>query len=151
MIGRILRIDRSAAKPHFKKGAVHFAHAWPNGCSSMVSEDKHEELIRAIWQGYEMRRPMSMSEVNHCIETRHQKSIDRNPFWHVLGRDHRIESCNGVPREESRLDVTMDEIGHQDWADRTKQMCLVASDHPTSDGGVWRRFETGDYHSQIFF
>jgi hypothetical protein len=103
-----------------------------------------------------MRPPVSIGEIHFHIESRYQKSIDRNTLWHVLRRDPRIESCNGVPMETPRLDVTteatlaffqaamqvtdgvpahfvfnMDEMGHQDRADPTEKTCLVPAYHPT--------------------
>jgi hypothetical protein len=99
MIGRILGIHRNVVKRHFKKGGDRLDDAWPNGCPSILSIDEHEDLIRRILEAYEMRQPMSIGEVHCYIESRYQKSIDRNTLLHSLRRYPRIKSCIGVPME----------------------------------------------------
>jgi hypothetical protein len=71
--------------------------------------------------------------------------MDANFIRHVLVRDLRVKLCSGLPIEERRLQITaeaiaayfallseaidgfpanfvdnMDEMGHQEWADRQK-------------------------------
>jgi hypothetical protein len=147
-------IERSEVKRHFQKGADHLDKALPNGRPSILSDEEHEDLIRTISEAYQMRRPMSIGEIRYYIETRFQKSIERNTLWHMLCRDTRIKSSRGVPTEKPRLDVpieailtffqqaiqitkgvpahfvfNMDEMGYQDWAGRTEKACFVPSSH----------------------
>jgi hypothetical protein len=110
MIGRILGIDRSAVKRHFQKDAGHWDEASQNGRLSILSDEEHEDRIRTITEAYQMRRPMSIGEFSYHIETRFQKSIERNTLWYMLRRDTRIKSCRGVPMEEPRLDVPIEAI-----------------------------------------
>jgi transposase len=91
MIGRILGIDRSAVKLHFQKGTDHLDKASPNGRPSILSDEEHEDFIRTITEAYQMRWPMSVGEISYYIETRFQKSIERNTVWHMLRRDTRIK------------------------------------------------------------
>jgi hypothetical protein len=97
---------------------------------------------------------MSIGEVHYFIETQFHLSVERNTLWHILKRDPSVKSCRNIPMEEARLDLTtqagidffrratevaqgvpahfvfnMNEMGHQDWADRTQKTSLVPSSH----------------------
>jgi hypothetical protein len=46
---------------------------------------------------------------------------------------HAMKVTDGVP---THFVFNMDEMGHQDWADRTEKTCLVLADHPTKQFNV---------------
>jgi transposase len=112
IIGRIRGIDRSAVKRHFQKGADHLDKASASGRPSILSDEEHEHLIRTITEAYRMRRPMSIGEISYYIETRFQKSIERNMLRHMLRRDTGIKFCRGVPMEQPRLDAPIEALGN---------------------------------------
>jgi hypothetical protein len=154
MIGRILDLDKGTVQRHFRKAIAHMADLPQNGRPPIISHEEQEQLITAIQEAYDARRPMTIGEVHYYIETRFHKSIDRNTLMHMLRREPRLRSCHGIPMEEARVDVTaeviwdffrramevvegvpahfvfnMDEMGHQDWADRKVVTCIVPASH----------------------
>jgi hypothetical protein len=95
-----------------------------------------------------------MVYVMNFLQSQVKEALDKNTVYHILARDPRIRSCRGVPMEEKRLEVTpeeiaeyfrrasealdgvpahfvfnMDEMGHQEWADKQTRTCFVPSEH----------------------
>jgi hypothetical protein len=106
----------------------------PNECRDIASRTA---------EGYVIRHPMTMQDITHHITEQYGQTLGANSIKHMLVRDPRARSYSGLPMEERRLQVTgedistdftrlsevidgvpthfissMDEMGHQEWADR---------------------------------
>jgi hypothetical protein len=66
-MGLILGVDQGMVKRHFKKRPDHPDDSSRNGRPSFFLHDEREERIGAVTETYQLRRPMSVSDVNCSI------------------------------------------------------------------------------------
>jgi hypothetical protein len=154
VIGRILGIDKGLARRQFKWVIAYSNGPAPNGRPSILSQEQCNPLIKAISQVYATRVPWTIVDVNAHIEEHFRVHLTKHTIHELLKRDARVMSCRGIPIEDRRTEVTseeisdffrraietidgvpshfvfnMDEMGHQDWANRAEQVCVVPSTH----------------------
>jgi hypothetical protein len=152
IIGRILAIDKGLVKRQFKWVIAHPNRPSPNGRPSIRSQEQRNQFIEAISHAYATRVPWTIADVNAYIEEHFRVHLAKQTIHELLKLDARVKSCRRVPMEDGRTEVTfkeisdvfrrvieiidgvgshfvfsMDETGHQDWADRAEQVCAVPS------------------------
>jgi hypothetical protein len=157
LIGRLFNVSKGTIRWHYKTYLAQAERQRSNGRPSILSAEERDDLIGCIAAGYANNRAWTMRDIVGHISDRYGKKMDANSIRHMLDRDPRVKSCTGVPMEEKRLQVTaeditayfhrlaevldgvpahfvfnMDEMGHQEWADRQEQVCYVPSAHSES-------------------
>jgi hypothetical protein len=110
-----------------------------------MTPDEQEDLVSRIDERYANYHPMTIQDIAQNITERYRTTMDANSIRHMLVRDPLDKPCNGLPMEERRLQTTaesiaahferlnevidgvsahfvynMDEMGHQELADRQK-------------------------------
>jgi hypothetical protein len=98
--------------------------------------------------------PWTIEDVNADIEEHFRVHLTKQTIQESLKLDARVKSCRRIPTQDRRTEVTskeisdffrrvieiidgvrsrfvfnMDEMGHQAWADRTEQVCVLPSPH----------------------
>lgn len=154
MIGRLFEVSKATICWHYKTYIAQGMKEPANGRPTLLSADEHDDLIEQIITAYASNRPWTMRDIGAYIGDRYNKAIQANTIRHLLDRDERIRHCPGIPIEEKRLQVNvediasyfhlladliqsvpghfvynMDEMGHQEWADRQEQICYVPTAH----------------------
>jgi hypothetical protein len=154
MIGRILQIDTSAVSYHARRYLSHADRAGLQGRPPILEATRANEVIAKILEAYARGVPWTVGDVARYILTQWNLSIEKNTLHHLLKRDGRTKSCNGIPMEQNCLELTsqqvhahivrlietvdgipahcvfnMDETGHQEWADRQQKTCIVPLSH----------------------
>jgi hypothetical protein len=124
---------------------------------AVLSTEEREDLLQYITESYAHGRPCTTSDVIRCIGEQYRKTMDANSVRHMLDRESRRKSCQGVSVEENWLQVTeeemamyferlseaidwvpahfldhMDEMGHQEWAGHQEKVWYVPSAHGES-------------------
>jgi hypothetical protein len=98
--------------------------------------------------------PWTIADVNAYVEEHFRVHLTKQTIHELLKRDARVKSCRGISMEDRRTKMmpeviseffrraietidgvpshfvfNMDEMGHQDWADRAEQVCVISSTH----------------------
>jgi hypothetical protein len=153
LIGRILGTDKKTVKRHFQKHSKR-----PNGASNgrppILTPLQMDELFESVADAYRNSKPWTIAQLRLYIERVFQISLEKSTLHHMVERDPRLKTCRGIPMEDSRVAGTseqiteffregfeilqgvpahfvfnMDEMGHQQWADRKEITCVVPSQH----------------------
>jgi hypothetical protein len=155
VIGSLLSLNSKTVWGHWKHFEKYGMCDGPSGRPSVLTPAQMEILIQEITQGYHSQLPLSLSEITHFIKTYFEIDIIPDTLRHILRREEKIKAVEGVPMEETRvfadhdeivryltelaeliIDVpayfvfNMDEMGHQDWADRQVSVVYVPSEEP---------------------
>jgi hypothetical protein len=155
MIGRLFNVSKATVRWNYKKYLQQGMKHQLNGRPSILSVSELEDLINKIINSYTINLPWTMHDIVHHITEQYGKTLEVNTIRHVLNRDSQIKTCRGIPMEEKRLQVSqqdietyftcldeiiegvpahfiynMDEMGHQEWADRQEKVCYVPKSHP---------------------
>jgi hypothetical protein len=153
LIGRVLGADKKTVKRHFKQHSK-FPNGARNGRPPILTSAQMDELFEFIAEGYRQRSPWTIRQVKEFIARTFHVSLEKTTLGHLLERDPRFRTCPGVPMEDLRIAVTpqqienffreafsviegvpahfifnMDEMGHQEWADRKQVVCVIPSFH----------------------
>jgi hypothetical protein len=151
-IGRILGEDRGHIKRNWERFKKQGNSNRPRGRHCILECNEHEFIVNEILAGFNMRRPMTVHMACNLIHERFGKEILPDTMYHIMARDARIRTCQAKPMEDSRLQVTdedilqyfhelyskvngipahfvanMDEMGHQPFADAKDTICFVPS------------------------
>jgi hypothetical protein len=111
-------------------------------------------LIDEIELAYVRGTPLTIGSLQEYFRTHFRSAMNKTTLAHMLARDPHIRRCPGIPTESGRLEVTlgqievlfrdaiqtiegvpihfvfkMDEMGHQELADRKIRTCVVPSSH----------------------
>jgi hypothetical protein len=154
IIGRILGTTKGTLKYHCRIYDARASATGLPGRPGLIAQTRLTELVRKIEEGYQSRRPWTMVEIMIFLQSQAKEPLDKNTVYHIIAREPRIKSCRGVPMEEKRLEVSpeqiaeyferasqaidaipahfvfnMDEMGHQEWADKKVRQCFVPSYH----------------------
>jgi hypothetical protein len=150
VIGSLLSLDKGLVRRQFKWGIAHPHGPGPNGRPPLLSPQQKDQFFEAISMTYINRIPWTLADVSAYIVSRFFIQLNRQTMHEILKRDSRLKSCRGIPMEDKRTEVTedaildffrraieatdgvpsysafnMDEMGHQDWADRGEQISVV--------------------------
>jgi hypothetical protein len=153
VIGRLFQVSKNTIRDHVKNYKKYGDEEGKSGRRPILPPEAHEQLIQYILESQAVGHPRTMGEIREYIEATWEVEIDRDTVWRSLARDPRIKSCDARPMEDKRLAVTdeqieehfhklvnlvsgvpahfvfnMDEMGHQDWADRQTNTCYVSSE-----------------------
>lgn len=157
MIGRLFNVSKATIRSQYKTYIAQAGKRPVNGRPPILTPEEQEDLVGSILDAYAGNRPWTMRDIVAHITERYAKTLDQNTIRHLLNRDMRVRPCRGVPIEDKRLQVTaadirsyfdelteaiesvpahfiynMDEMGHQEWADRQEQVCYVPVSHEDS-------------------
>jgi hypothetical protein len=150
LIARIFGVAKPTIRGHCKKFLDHAAASPKNRHTVLLPEEAPEDLVRYISEAYQIHRPLILAQVRDYIEEVFHLSLDKTTVFHVLRQEVRLKSCHAILMEEERVDLTaeqiaesfaslipaidgvpahfvlnMDEMDHQNWADRQVQTCYV--------------------------
>jgi hypothetical protein len=110
MIGRIFQIDKSAASYHARRYLSHADKAGLQGRPPILEATRVDEVIAKILEAYARGVPWAVGDVARSILTQWNLSIERNTLRHLLKRDGRTKSCNGIPMEQNRLELASEQV-----------------------------------------
>lgn len=154
LIGRILGVNKGTIQRHFKQCARHADAPPANGRPPLLNPAEQAAVCDFVADAYRRRSPCVLAELKaHIVSTFHVV-LEKSTLCHIIGRDPRLKTCRGIPIEAKRAEVTpeqirnffaealtiaegvpshfvfnMDEMGHQEWADRKEIICVVPIDH----------------------
>jgi hypothetical protein len=157
-IGLIFGVNGGTISNQMDRFIEHGGEQGDIGRPKLLSRGQREEIFDLIIARYNKSNPLTMGEiVNHIAET-YKVEIDRTTLAHIMSEDGRIKACTAVPMEDKRLEVTqeqiadyfavldrdvqgkpahfvfnMDEMGHQEWADRKQKTVYVPAHHEGAD------------------
>jgi hypothetical protein len=155
VIRRLLQMNKGDIIFHCKQYKALGEMAGRNGRPPLLSTDQHEAIVAYLTDAYERGIPCTLHDISRFIEAEFHVALDHNTIHHLIDRDPRIRSIRGVPMEDKRVEVSpeaviryladlagviqgmpahfvfnMDEMGHQEWADRQERTCYVPASVP---------------------
>jgi hypothetical protein len=153
MIASLFRVSKGTIYDHYKNFQARQNDCGMIGRPPIMNAEQVIDVIAMITKFYRMGRPLCSKEIRQAIRDRWNISIDADTLYHVLHRHEGVRTVPGIPMDEKRLSVTdediriyfgslvaqvsgvpshflfnMDEMGHQDWADRSEVTCYVPAD-----------------------
>jgi hypothetical protein len=153
-IGALLNIDKSTVRKQERKLDDPVQFSASAGRPRLLDGPTLESLRQHVIARDEQRCPPSLSEISRFLKSEFGLAILPNTLSHILQRDPAIKSCKGVPIDAKRIEVTidqirdyfsrlfapvsgapahfvfsMDEMGHQEWADAPDKVCFVPVSH----------------------
>jgi hypothetical protein len=154
LIARLLGVTKGTILWHVKQYTAHGEEEFRPGRPPLLSLPLRDQLVEFIQRRYDDRKPCTMPQILDYIMEISGTSLDRDTARMMLKRDGRVKPCKGMPIEEKRLEVSgeqllghfqrmfdmvegvpahfvlnMDEMGHQEWADRQVKLCYVPLAH----------------------
>jgi hypothetical protein len=150
MIRRIFAMNQGTVKRHYRRYLEERQTPSHNGRPSILNEEQHAQLVAEIERVYACERPLMTGGIQEFIRNQFHRTLNETTLAHMLAREPRLKSCVGIPMESTRLAVTpeqieaffheaiqiiegvpahfvfnMDEMDHQEWADRNNRICIV--------------------------
>jgi CRP-like cAMP-binding protein len=160
-IGDVFGVTRGTISNQMERFMEQGGEKGKIGRPPLLSRVQREEVFEEIQKGYQKGKPLTMGQILDHIAREHEVLIDRTTLLHIMSEDGRIKPCIANPMEDKRLAVTveqiaeyfevlersvqgkpahfvfnMDEMGHQDWADRKKKTVYVPVDHDADEVDV---------------
>jgi hypothetical protein len=153
MIASLFKVSKGTIYDHHKNFLARQNDCGTIGRPPIMNAEQVSDVIAMITKLHYLGRLLCSRDIRQAIRDRWNISIDADAIYHVLRRHEGVRMVLGIPMDEKRLSVTdedirtyfgslvaqvsgvpshflfnMDEMGHQDWADRSEVTCYVPSD-----------------------
>jgi hypothetical protein len=150
IIGYFLGVNPGTVKKHWdqfhKRGNV----VGDAGRPGLLTEEMMNVVVNEILRTYQSHEAVALFQVRAFIRQTWGLDIKQDTLWHILHADGRIKAVEGKPMDSNRIRVpsaviekyladlkrqidgapshfvfNMDEMGHQDWADKRNKRCFI--------------------------